>query len=93
MAYVLTVERSFTLEVRIAVFTAMSHSWRFIRHNGYFNLPVVLLPSKAAKTVSINARGVPTWRSDKKRNAVLPLYETGRRAEIWYALHVRAFFV
>jgi hypothetical protein len=36
VAYVLTVERSFTLEVRIAVFTAMSYSWLFIKQNGYF---------------------------------------------------------
>jgi hypothetical protein len=36
VAYVLTVERSLTLEVRIAVFTAMSDSWRFIRQNPYF---------------------------------------------------------
>lgn len=36
VAYVLTVERSFTLEVRIAVFTAMSQSWLFIRQKVYF---------------------------------------------------------
>jgi hypothetical protein len=37
VAYVLTVERSFTLEVRIAVFTAMSVSWRVIRQKRIFN--------------------------------------------------------
>jgi len=36
VAYVLTIERSFTLEVRITVFTAMSVSWLFIRQKGYF---------------------------------------------------------
>jgi hypothetical protein len=60
VAYVLTVERSFTLEVRIAVFTAMSNSWRFIRRNAYFRPAFGAFTNQIAKAVSTNARVVPT---------------------------------
>jgi hypothetical protein len=65
VACVRTVERSFTLQVRIAVFTALSFSWRLIRQNAFLALPVVLFGINHSKASILIARVVPRGGSEQ----------------------------